>query len=462
MLKRILCLALAVLFALSIAACGGDKAKESKKTSGKSSTSTTDGRVSSGGVSTSVEDDKVLKTELATKDYGGQSFVFYYWYEYGDIIDRKISLFNEEHNAKVKAQVISGSFEENIAKSIASGSPYDLIANHGNFFPQSIFSDIYEELSGYIDELDYFDSAKPGNGGISKTVNDEFSWKGKLYACGSAKAVYQEVLYYNKLMFQNAGLEDPKELWKKGEWTWEKFVSMGQEVTDVANNIGFIAAVDISIWWTMCGLSPVNRSGDTYTENLGSQEIITATQQYANLYFGDNPISVAKTGSTAFASGKAYTMIGQTDGYSVYAESAKTSGQFGRNANNLGVVPVPSGLAKNDMYPGHAAQGYSAAKGAKEPSLPCAYALFESRTTDADVQSTMQMDPEVRNYVEEQFAINGFLGFSGLQNSEGVKSRNFLDPLGGKIRNGEDPTSTIANARSSLTRMISDSVSNAW
>lgn len=460
MLKRILCLALAVLFALSIAACGGDKDK-TKTSSKKAGNSVTDGRVSSGGVSVKVEDEKVLETKLAKSDFGGQSFVFYYWYEYGDIIDRKISLFNEKHNAKIKAQVISGNFEENIAKSIAAGSPYDIIANHGIFFPQSIFSDIYEELSGHIEEADYFDAAKPNNGGISKTVNSEFSWKGKLYACGSAKSVYQDVIYYNKLMFQNAGLEDPMELWKKGEWTWDKFVSIGKEVTDVANNIGFLSAVDITVWWIMCGLSPVTRSGDTYTENLGSTEIITATQKYTELYFGDNPISVAKTGTTAFNSGKAYTSVSSTDAYAVYAEAAKKSGQFGRNANNLGAVPMPTGLAKNEMYPGHAAQGYSAAKGAKEPTLPCAYALFESRTEDKNIGTTFQMDADVRNYVEKQFAVNGFLGFSGLQNSEGQKSRPYLDLLGGKIRNGEDPTSTLANARSGLSRMISDSVANA-
>lgn len=463
MLKKVLCLALAVLFALSVAACGGSgDIKNNKKTSGKTS-GKTDDRVTSGGVKVEVEDEKVLETELATKDYKNKSFIFYYWYQYGDIVDRKVTEFNKQHNANVKVQVISGSFQENIAKSIASGTPYDLIANHALNFPQSIFADLYEPLEGYIDDLDYFDSAKPDNGGISKTVNEAFQWKGKLYACGSAKSVYQEVLYYNKLKFQNAGLEDPYELWKNGKWTWEKFVSMGENVTDLANNIGFLSAVDITMWWTVCGIAPVSRSGDTFKENLGSQEIITATQNYANLFYGDNPISVAKTGTTAFDSGKAYTMIAQTDGYTKYADNAKKSGQFGRNASNLGVVPLPTGLTKDGKYPGHAAQGYSAAKGAKEPSLACAYALFESRTKDQDIGTTMQMDPEVRNYVEAEFAKNGFLGFEGLKNSEGVGSRNYLDPLGADIRNnGADPTSTIANARSGLARMISDSLVGAF
>ena len=507
MLKRFLCLVLVIAFAFSIGACGGDDdsgekvvfkpnrngvadkdegekgsdANDGNDTAGNEDGSNSDGSNSdgsnsgtgssgtgsggtgssgnSGGVSVNVGDGKVLETKLAKSDFGGQSFVFYYWYEYGDIIDRKIELFNRQHNAKVSAQVISGSFEENIAKSIASGRPYDLIANHGIFFPNSIFLDIYEELSGYIDERDYFNASKPQNGGISKTVNAEFSWRGKLYACGSAKSVLQNVIYYNKLMFQNAGLEDPYQLWKNGQWTWNKFVTMGRMVTDVANNIGFLSAVDLTVWWTMCGVSPVNHYGDTYTENLGSQEIITATQQYANLYFGYSPISVAKTGSTAFNSGKAYTMVSSTDAYDVYAMQAKKSGQFGRNANNLGVVPVPSGLAKGGKYPGHAAMGYSAAKGAKEPSLPCAYALFESRVVDSEV-SGIQLPVDVRNYVEEQFAVNGFLGFSGLENSEGESSRTYLDKLGAKIRNGEDPISTVANARYGLTRMINDSVAN--
>ena len=461
MLKRIFSFVLAITFALSVAACGGDSdVNTSTKTSKKASSNKTDSRVTSGGVSVQVEDKSVLETDLAKSDFKGQSFTFYYWYQYGDIVDRKISLFNEKHNAKVELKVVSGNFSENIAKSIASGSPYDLIANHGNYFPQTIFSDIYEPLDSYIDELDMFNADAPENGGISKTVNEAFTWKGKLYACGSAKSVYQDVIYYNKLMFQNSGLEDPYELWKNGQWTWDKFVSMGKQVTDVANNICFLSGVDLTIWWTMCGLSPVTMSGDTYTENLGSEEIISATHKFAELFYGDEPIMLTKYAD--ITSGKAYTGVGVTDAYSIYADAAKKSSKFGRSADNLGVVPMPTGLAKNNMYPGHAAQGYSAAKGAKEPSLPAAYALFESRTSDSDVGSTMQMPAEIRNYVEEQFAKNGFLGFSGLENSEGVKSRELLDPVGTKIRNGEDVTASLSAVRSSLTRMISDSLSNAW
>ena len=461
MLKRIFCLALAVLFALSVAACGGDKENGNKKSSGGSS-KLTSGRVSEGGVSSLDVDKELLDTKLAKADYKGQSFVFYYWYEYGDIIDRKIAAFNKAHNAKLKAQVISGNFEENIAKSIAAGSPYDIIANHGMYFPQSIFSDIYEELSGYIEENDYFNAEKPDNGGISKVVNDSFSWKNKLYACGSAKSIYIYLVAYNKLMFQKAGLEDPYQLWKDGKWTWDKLVSMGQQVTDIANDTGFLNYTDLSIWYSVCGLSGITKRGDSYVENLGSQEIITSTQTYANLMFGDNPIIAAKPGGGAMGSGRAYIGFSTTDAYAVNAEAASKSSAYGRDATNYAVVPIPTGLTKNNMYPGHAAQGYSAAKGAKEPSLPCAYALFESRTEDSDVGSTHQVPAEIRNYVEKQFAINGFVGASGLQNSEGKRYRNVIDDVGLKIRAGQDPVSTLASQRSIMSRMISDSVANAY
>ena len=460
MLKRIVCLVIALLFAFSVAACGGGGDKNSKKTSGKSSDGKSDERVSSGGVSVVVEEKNVLETDLAKSDFGGKSFVFYYWYEYGDIVDRKVNLFNKEHNANVKVKVIAGDPRDVISKAIASGTPYDIIANHAQFFPNSIFADLYEPLEGYIDELDYYNADKPGNGGISKTLNNDFTWKNKLYACGSAKSVYQFVMYYNKKMFQENGLEDPMELWKKGEWTWEKYMSMAIASTDVANNIGFLQTPSLYEWLSMSGLAAVVRTGDQFKENFGSQEIITATQQYANLLFGNSQISMPVTYHT-FQNGKAFTLISNTDAFIYYADLAKKSSAFGRNANNLGAVPIPTGLTKNGMYPAYAAQGYSAAKGASEPSLPAAFALFESRVIDSDLGSVMQLDADVRNYIESEFAKNGFVGFTSLYTSEGLNSRPYLDELGMKIQQGEDPTSTIANARSTITRMINDTLSSA-
>lgn len=457
-MKKLFCLSMAVLLAFSLTACSTE--------TGESTESVVSGKdndfVESGGiVNNSVAEEVIEKSELANKQYGGKEFRFYYWYQPNEIVTRKVAAFNEAHDAKVKVEVLTGDFQENIATSIASGTPFDMIANHGMYFPQTIFSDLYEPLEGYIKDVDYFQESAPDNGGLSQVVNAAFTWKNKLYAAGSAKAVYQYVVYYNKKMFTEAGLEDPYELWKNDQWTWEKFTEMGTEVTDIAGGKGFLTWPDLTVWMRANGVEGVVQEGDSFKENLGDAKTLEVINAYRDLAFGDNPVSIVGD-SNQFGGGKSYTMIAVTDAYTNNAQRARTSSAFGRDANNLGVVPVPNGLCADGKYPGHAPQGYSAAKGAADPSVAACYALFESRIQDSDVGSEMQMPVDVRDAVETAFAANGFIGFDGLQDSNGVYYNSVINRnIGLVIRDGGDVASTVNGQRSVIERIINDVMSRA-
>ena len=454
MLKKIISLFLAAACVLCLVSCG--KKDGGKYTSGKNNGSSD----ASGGIKqTTVADEEVLKTNLATADFGGKDYTFYYWYETNEIIGRKIAAFNKAHNANIGV-TIGSSFQSDIAKSIAQGTPYDLIANHGMYFPQTIFADLYEPLEGYIEELDYFNPDKPANGGLSKTVNEAFTWDGKLYAAGSAKAVYSYVYYYNKKAFSDAGLEDPYKLWKSGKWTWNKVKEMSAQITDLANNVGFLMAPDLFPWLNLNAVSPVKGSGRNITENLGDTEVMKAFNSYAELFFGDSPMSL--TSYAPLESGKSYSCIAVSDAFTVYAKAAKNSAAFDKKAENLGAVPIPEGLTPNGLYPTHAAQGYSSAKGAKDPKIAAAYALFESRSEDSDIGSALQLPAEVRNYVDNAFSTKGFLSSnSGYQDSEGTRIDNILNKISIEIKNGADVASTVAAQRNTVTRIINDCLSRA-
>lgn len=47
-------------------------------------------------------------------------------------------------------------------------------------------------------------------------------------------------LMFNKQMLEDANLEDPRELYKRGEWTWDKFISYCQALTKDTNGDGVI------------------------------------------------------------------------------------------------------------------------------------------------------------------------------------------------------------------------------
>lgn len=327
------------------------------------------------------------------------------------------------------------------------------------YFPQTIFADLYEPLEGYIEEADFFNSDDPQNGGLSKVVNSAFSWNGKLYAAGSAKSVYSYVFYYNKKLYSDAELKGPYKLWKDKKWTWDKVKEMSAQVTDLANNVAFLMAPDLTPWLNVNGISPVKGEGKNASENLGDTAVMNAMNSYAGLFFGDNPMSL--TSYAPLESEKSYSSIVVSDAFTVLAKAAKNSAAFDKKAENLGAVPIPDGLTPNGMYPTHAAQGYSAAKGAKDPSIAAAYALFESRTEDNDINSNLQLPAEIRNYVDNAFAKNGFISIFGYQNSEGTRIENILNKIATDIKIGADVASTVSAQRNTVTRIINDCLARA-
>lgn len=58
---------------------------------------------------------------------------------------------------------------------------------------------------------------------------EEGRHKGKLY--GLNVLFGSIVMYYNKSMVQKAGLEDPFELWERGEWTWDRYLGHAKKMT---------------------------------------------------------------------------------------------------------------------------------------------------------------------------------------------------------------------------------------
>lgn len=475
MLKKLLCLVCGLTMIASVAGCGktattsdDNNASEmdgfmsfQQGTSEAASSSSNDNVTSNpdGGIQVRVDrpdEPKQQKSVLANKNYNGKKFTILYWYTPDSVVKRKIAAFNKAHNAKLEIKIVNEDPNVAMAKSIADGRPYDIVANHGNYFPHTIFQNIYEPLESYIAKEDMYDSSKPDNGGLLSSVNDRFAWGGHYYALGSAQSVYQQLIYYNKKMFNEAGLEDPWELYKKGEWTWSKFEEMGKRVTNVANGVSFTTFGDLTGWLTLNAVSGVTLKNGTYVEDLTSSNFVNACNSFVNLYRGNEPIC-AQLGGDPFNSGNIYLTINTTDSYDFYAKKAQFSSAFGKKVDNLGTCPVPYGpLNTSKAYPGHAAQGYSATKGCSDPSVAACYALFESRYEDKD--GTNQLPADVRKAVVEAFSKNGYIGMSGFQDSTGKTYSTVIKDISKTILEGGDVTKTLNDNRQVLQRVIADSV----
>lgn len=463
MLKKLLCLALAIVCVLTFAACGDNSGKKSSSKNSSSEPLVSGDRVSSGGVGINSDvDQTLLESPLATKDYGGQEFKFYFWYQYGENIDRKISEFNKQHNANVVTE-IGTSFSEDIAKSIVEGVPYDIIANHSDYFPQSVIADILAPLNEHLtDKRDFFDVNSVKNGGLSQEIIDAFTWGDQKYTAGSAQSIYSMVFYYNKKLFAEAELEDPYELWKNGQWTWDKCVEMSDMVTDPESSTAFLQEIYLSNWLTLNGVKyvTVDNKNKTAKENLNDAKTLAAIQKWQDLYLSeDHPVCSTDTCDLFGSSKIAYAAISYTDVYASYADKALNKTTFDKNVANLGVVPMPTGLIDEGTYAGHVPQGYAAAKGAKDTSVAVCYALFESRLVETEIIAETQMPPEIMNAVNNAFATKGFLGFSGWKDSTGTSPNSYIKELEKELKDGGDVASCVEAKRGEVTKCLQDTMS---
>lgn len=89
---------MALICIFCFASCG--KKSDDKETNGKNSSS-----AGTSGITQTNVDSELLKTKIATADFDGKDYTFYYWYETNEIIGRKIAAFNKAHNANITVTI---------------------------------------------------------------------------------------------------------------------------------------------------------------------------------------------------------------------------------------------------------------------------------------------------------------------------------------------------------------------
>ena len=65
----------------------------------------------------------------------------------------------------------------------------------------------------------------------NQKIVEAYAVNGKHYSL-SVQQIQVQLLWYNRAVFERYGIEKtPYELWKDGEWTWDKFVEIAKELT---------------------------------------------------------------------------------------------------------------------------------------------------------------------------------------------------------------------------------------
>ena len=180
------------------------------------------------------EDGTVIRT-LGTTDPGDMSE---FYEKFRQLTGKSI---------KVEADVVSwAQLQSKLAVSISSDEAYDFFGIESVCTPWYIRRDLFQDISPYINVDDpLWADLKPDM--------ERLYYKGVLYGVPEAEPFNMYSILYHTDLIEAAGLEDPRELFYKGEWTWDKFYEYAEALTeyDAQGNVSVYGAALVSDYCTV-------------------------------------------------------------------------------------------------------------------------------------------------------------------------------------------------------------------
>jgi len=255
---------------------------------------------------------------------------------------------------KITPEIPTTNTTEALLTQVAGGDPPDVAMAWELQYPILADKGVYKDLTPIIQgDSNYQTNVLPD---FYESHIDMYTWKGKLYVLPEQNA--SVVLYYNKKLFDEAGVAYPTTDWKDKSWNWEAFLDACKKLTktegDTITQYGFTEA-----WWTPLsavifaysnGGNWFDRYSDPTKVTLTDPNVVAAFQFYADLWnkekVATNPEQwKVQAGYQMFAAGKAaMTLVGHW----FYPEFSKAEHGL---SMDIGVFPVgPNGTtSKTDL-----------------------------------------------------------------------------------------------------------------
>ena len=178
------------------------------------------------------------------------------------------------------------------------------------------------------------------------TMNEVLSSSNKVFGISTSKATPDHFMYYNIALVESAGVEDPADLWFKGEWTLSKFKEWVAETQANLPSGKFV----LDLGYPEFAMGMVASTGNQFVTVSPIQKVNLLEQGVTN---------VLKTIQTFYADGY-YNARGSQDvtdqfksGDTVVHHGSfwfiKADDRFNAQVNNLrlGVVPYPAADGDN-------------------------------------------------------------------------------------------------------------------
>ncbi len=282
----------------------------------------------------------------------------------------ELVIFEEKYGGTVEYYKVDWNARwDSIANYINAGEGIDFFpAGDMDAFPKGVIRDIFVPVDDYVD----FDSELYAD---VKDANDYFLWGGQHYVIVNAVTGDNCVVIYNRDTIDEAGLDDPADLFAKGEWTWDTFQDMLQEFVDLDNQ-----QYGIDGWWfeaglaATCGVPFIGLEDGKLVNNL-KNAAIERMENFQYDLFETNCVAIG-CGDYGWDAKDYYIGEGKTLFYpcgcwALYSSPDQWMTTFGENAF---FVPMPKDPNADEYYIPCGMDAYLMLKGGQNPEGVAAYA----------------------------------------------------------------------------------------
>lgn len=272
---------------------------------------------------------------------------------YGEAIREALAEIEGEYNIKIKVDYYAPTEFLNIAQTAITNGDTEFadimfhnLFQFGPLYAQGLLYDL-NGLENLDIEADYWEDS----------IKEVASFKNGIYGIGSSglNGYGGGVgVCYNRDMIKSLGLEDPVELVRRGEWTWDKLREYSLKAVKDMNNDGKFTDADrfgctsvsydayCPVWLTAGVPTMVKDANGNLTYNMLSAEAVTALQKFNTIFTVDDGMFYAAgmqglVQQEQFLSGKSLFLLGH------WTSEGEDTGEF-----EIATLPLPKYTADSN------------------------------------------------------------------------------------------------------------------
>ena len=324
MIKRLAAILLCLLMIFAFTGCGKDKDKDkdSEILAPMDLEDTAQVKFVESAKGTTIRKVGELET---MDDYGYQATL-----EFMEKYDIEIDWIPGDYNTYISQ----------LPQLVASGNPPDTGVLSSGRFLSFYYGNLCMPINDYLAIDDpYWD----------KEVLEAFSVNGNYYGVNTGE-IEEHFIYYNKTLFEEEGIEDPYELYEKGEWTFAKLREIAKKATIYADDGVTVETYGIGTYQRQdfilaqgADFIKYNVASGEYESNLSSPAVIAGLNYYKDL-IADGSFNPGIHGYSQFPARQIAMFIESP------MNAISNNDLLNNMKDEIGIVPFPPSIVDGKSY----------------------------------------------------------------------------------------------------------------